>query len=88
MQFYACLPPFQAMAGNEKEFLHFIAKCFVLLQNVVSGMGCLLKPVFYKQIKYINPMVLVISRKALHSVLYVYTMAIFILRTDNQICRL
>ena len=36
---------------------------FVLLQNVASGMGCLLKPVFYKQIKSINPMVLVIFTK-------------------------
>ena len=50
--------------GNEKGFLHFIAKCFVLLQNVASGMGSLLKPVFYKQIESINPMVLVIFMKS------------------------
>lgn len=56
---------------------------FVSLQNVTSGMVCLLTPVFYKQIKSINLVVLVISRKALHSVLYVYTMDIFILCADN-----
>ena len=36
---------------------------FVLLQNVTSGMGCLLTPAFYKQIKSINLMVLVISKQ-------------------------
>ena len=56
----ACLPSRQWW-GMRKDF--FISLQNVLLQNVASGMGCLLKPVFYKQIKSINPMVFVIFTK-------------------------